>query len=74
MLVAGIGIVVNAATALMFMRGRAHDLNIAGVFTHMAGDAALSFGVVVAAFSDWRYRMALARSAHEHRPGGGNLS
>jgi cobalt-zinc-cadmium efflux system protein len=50
MLVAGIGIVVNAATALMFMRGRAHDLNIASVFTHMAGDAALSFGVVVAAF------------------------
>jgi cobalt-zinc-cadmium efflux system protein len=50
MLVAGIGIVVNAATALMFIRGRAHDLNIASVFTHMVGDAALSLGVVVTAF------------------------
>jgi cobalt-zinc-cadmium efflux system protein len=50
MLIAGIGIAVNAATALMFMRGRAHDLNIASVFTHMAGDAALSLGVVVTAF------------------------
>jgi cobalt-zinc-cadmium efflux system protein len=49
MLVAGIGIVVNAATALMFMRGRAHDLNIASVFAHMAGDAVLSLGVVVTA-------------------------
>jgi Co/Zn/Cd efflux system component len=38
MLVAG-GIAVNAATALMFMRKRAHNLNIASVFTHMAGDA-----------------------------------
>ena len=50
MLVAGIGIVVNAATALMFMRGRAHDLNIASVFAHMAGDAVLSLGVVITAF------------------------
>jgi cobalt-zinc-cadmium efflux system protein len=49
MLVAGIGIVINAATALMFARGRANDLNIAGVFVHMAGDAALSFGVVITA-------------------------
>ena len=50
MLVAGIGIVVNAATALMFMRGRAHDLNIESVFAHMAGDAVLSLGVVITAF------------------------
>jgi cobalt-zinc-cadmium efflux system protein len=50
MWIAAIGIVVNAATAAMFMRGRAHDINIAGVFTHMAGDAALSLGVVVTAF------------------------
>jgi cobalt-zinc-cadmium efflux system protein len=44
--VAGIGIVVNTATALLFMRGRTHDINIASVFRHMAGDAALSVGVV----------------------------
>jgi cobalt-zinc-cadmium efflux system protein len=50
MLVAGIGIVVSAMTALMFMRGRAHDLNIASVFAHMAGDAVLSLGVVITAF------------------------
>lgn len=50
MWVAGVGILVNAATAAMFMRGHAHDINIAGVFTHMAGDAALSLGVVIVAF------------------------
>lgn len=48
MVVAGIGIVVNTATALLFMRGREHDLNIRGAFLHMAADAAVSAGVVVA--------------------------
>ncbi len=43
MWVAAVGILVNAATAIMFVRGRAHDTNISSVFTHMAGDAALSF-------------------------------
>jgi cobalt-zinc-cadmium efflux system protein len=46
--VAGIGIVINGATALMFMRGRKHDLNIRGAFVHMAADALVSVGVVVA--------------------------
>jgi cobalt-zinc-cadmium efflux system protein len=48
MAVAGIGIVVNTATALLFMRGREHDLNIRGAFLHMAADALVSAGVVVA--------------------------
>lgn len=48
MVVAGIGIVVNTATALLFMRGSAHDLNIRGAFLHMAGDALVSLGVVIA--------------------------
>jgi cobalt-zinc-cadmium efflux system protein len=48
MVVAGIGIVVNAATALLFMRGRERDLNIRGAFLHMAADALVSAGVVVA--------------------------
>ncbi|MDI1247142.1 MAG: cation diffusion facilitator family transporter [Rhodoferax sp.] len=48
MLVAGVGIVVNTATALLFMRGREHDLNIRGAFLHMAADALVSAGVVVA--------------------------
>ena len=48
MVVAGIGIVVNTATALLFMRGSQHDLNIRGAFLHMAADALVSAGVVVA--------------------------
>ena len=48
MVVAGIGIVVNAATALLFMRGSKSDLNIRGAFLHMAADALVSAGVVVA--------------------------
>ena len=48
MIVAAIGIVINTATALMFMRGRHHDLNIRGAYLHMAADAAVSAGVVVA--------------------------
>ncbi len=48
MVVAGIGIVINTATALLFMRGRQGDLNIRGAFLHMAADALVSAGVVVA--------------------------
>jgi len=46
--VAAIGIVINTATALLFMRGRKGDLNIRGAFLHMLADAAVSAGVVVA--------------------------
>ena len=46
--VAGIGIVINTVTALMFMGGRKHDLNIRGAFLHMAADALVSLGVVIA--------------------------
>ena len=48
MVVAGIGIVVNGATALLFLRGSQHDLNIRGAFLHMAADALVSAGVVIA--------------------------
>lgn len=48
MLVAATGIVVNGITALLFMRGRGDDLNIRAQFVHMAGDAGISAGVVVA--------------------------
>lgn len=48
MMVAGVGIVINTITALMFMRGRHTDLNIRGAYLHMAADAAVSAGVVVA--------------------------
>ena len=46
--VAAIGIVVNLATALLFARGRKGDINIRGAFLHMAADALVSAGVVVA--------------------------
>ncbi len=45
--VAGVGIVVNTATALLFMRGRKGDLNVRGAFLHMAADALVSLGVVL---------------------------
>jgi cobalt-zinc-cadmium efflux system protein len=51
MAVAAIGIVINGFTALLFMAGRKHDLNVKGAFLHMVGDAAVSAGVVVAAFA-----------------------
>jgi len=46
--VAGAGIVVNGLTAALFVRGH-EDLNIRATFQHMAGDAAISAGVVLAA-------------------------
>ena len=49
MVVAGIGVVVNGATALLFASGRRRDINIRGAFVHMAADAAVSLGVVAAA-------------------------
>ncbi len=48
MWVAAAGIAINGATALMFMRGRNDDLNIKGAFLHMASDAVVSAGVVIA--------------------------
>ena len=47
MIVAGVGIVINTATALLFMKGQKDDLNIKGAFLHMAADAGVSVGVVV---------------------------
>ena len=46
--VAAIGVVVNTASALLFMAGRKKDLNLNGAFLHMAADAAVSLGVVLA--------------------------
>jgi cobalt-zinc-cadmium efflux system protein len=46
--VAGVGILVNGGTALLFAGGRKHDINIRGAFMHMAADALVSVGVVVA--------------------------
>ncbi len=46
--VALIGIIINTITALMFLSGRKHDLNVRGAFLHMAADAMVSLGVVLA--------------------------
>jgi cobalt-zinc-cadmium efflux system protein len=46
--VAGIGVVINTLTASLFIKGKKHDLNIRGAFLHMAADAGVSLGVVVA--------------------------
>ena len=48
--VAAIGIVINGVTALLFARGREHDINIRGAYLHMAADAAVSAAVVFAGF------------------------
>lgn len=44
--VAAIGFIINAATAMLFMKDREHDINTKGAFLHMAADAAISLGVV----------------------------
>jgi cobalt-zinc-cadmium efflux system protein len=46
--VAGVGILVNGFSALLFMRGSKDDINIRGAYLHMAADAAISLGVLVA--------------------------
>jgi cobalt-zinc-cadmium efflux system protein len=51
MAVAATGIVINGFSALLFMSGRKHDLNVKGAFLHLIGDAAVSAGVVAAAFA-----------------------
>jgi cobalt-zinc-cadmium efflux system protein len=48
MIVAAIGIVVNGVTAWLFASGGKHDINLRGAFLHMASDALVSAGVVLA--------------------------
>jgi cobalt-zinc-cadmium efflux system protein len=46
--VATTGVIINTISALLFLKGQKNDLNIRGAFLHMAADAAVSLGVVVA--------------------------
>src|ERR1700722_8075865 len=48
MAIATIGILVNAVTAWLFASGSKDDINLRGAFLHMASDALVSVGVVVA--------------------------
>ncbi|MDR0712491.1 MAG: cation diffusion facilitator family transporter [Prevotellaceae bacterium] len=55
--VAGVGIAINAVTALLFFRDKDKDLNVKGAYLHLVADALVSVGVVVAgvvmAFTAW---------------------
>ncbi len=55
--VAGVGVVVNVATALLFLRDKEKDLNIKGAYLHMMADAIVSVGVVISGvvilFTGW---------------------
>lgn len=55
--VAGIGIIINSVTALLFFKNREKDLNIKGAFLHLAADALVSLGVVgagiIIGFTAW---------------------
>ncbi|MCP4443049.1 MAG: cation transporter [Aureispira sp.] len=56
-IVAGIGIVINTATALLFLKDKDKDLNIKGAYLHMVADALVSLGVVISGlailYTDW---------------------
>jgi cobalt-zinc-cadmium efflux system protein len=55
--VAALGIVINGGSALLFLSARKHDLNARGAFLHLAADAVVSLGVVIAGigllFTGW---------------------
>jgi len=57
--VAALGILVNGATAWLFFSGRKSDLNVRGAFLHMAADAGVSAGVMIAGalilFTSWTW-------------------
>ena len=59
MAVAAVGILVNGISAWLFFSGRRGDLNIRGAYLHMAADAAVSLGVVLAGlmimFTGWNW-------------------
>lgn len=59
MLVAGIGVIINVATALLFVKGQKTDLNVRGAYLHMMADAAISAAVVgaglVILLTDWHW-------------------
>ncbi len=59
MIVATIGIVINGATAVLFMSGSKRDLNLKGAYLHMLSDALISVGVVIAAlvisYTGWQW-------------------
>src|SRR6185436_15468927 len=53
MAVAAGGVLVNGATALLFLRGRKDDVNVRGAYLHMLSDAGVSAAVIVAGAAIW---------------------
>jgi cobalt-zinc-cadmium efflux system protein len=57
--VAAIGVLINAATAALFRSGRRGDVNVRGAFWHMVADALVSLGVVATGIAmllgGWRW-------------------
>ncbi|MBY0565513.1 MAG: cation diffusion facilitator family transporter [Hyphomonadaceae bacterium] len=53
MAVAAAGVFINGATALLFLKGRKHDVNVRGAFLHMLADAGVSAAVIVAGALMW---------------------
>ncbi|NLO19884.1 MAG: cation transporter [Ignavibacteria bacterium] len=47
-IVASIGVLINGATAMLFVKGKSRDINLRGAYLHMLADAGISFGVVIA--------------------------
>ena len=64
MVAAGVGLIVNAGSALAFWGGSAHDSNLRAAFLHLAADAAVSLGVLVVGvilmFKPWYWLDPLA--------------
>lgn len=62
--VALIGIAINGSTALLFLKGSEEDINIKSAFLHLAYDALISVGVVLAGviilFTNWLWLDPLA--------------
>ena len=65
MLVAAIGVAINGATALLFMKGRERDLNIRGASFHMAADAGVSARCNCSRIRDQRHSHSMDRSDGE---------
>ncbi len=53
MVTAALGVIVNGATAVLFVAGRKEDVNVRGAFVHMMGDAGVSAAVIVAGAVIW---------------------
>lgn len=53
MAVAAIGVLINGATALLFVKGRTEDVNVRGAYLHMLADAGVSAAVIAAGAVIW---------------------